>query len=249
MGSAQEAYDAFAPIYDEFTARNDHEAWLGGVLLPALDEHRVRVGRVLDVGCGTGKAFAPLLARGWEVYGCDASDGMLAKARAKHPGVPLRRADATDLPTYGFTFDLVLALNDVVNYLVEDGDLERCFAGAKRNLAPGGLFLFDTSTIGLLEKVFESPESDWMSRSGWKWRGVGDAVVPNGIFEAELSGQGVQPGVHRQRHWTSEQVQDALAASGLALLAALGQWEEGDKILLSETLDEERVEKAIYVAG
>jgi len=247
-GSARAAYDAFAPIFDEYTAQNDHEAWLGRQLLSELDAYGLKVGRVLDVGCGTGKAFAALLARGWEVYGCDVSDGMLAKAGAKHPDVSLLRADATDLPTYGFDFDLVLALNDVVNYLVEDGDLERFFAGVGRNLAPDGLFLFDSNTIVLMRMIFQNPESEWMSRPGWKWGGIGGAVVPGGTFEAELSGQGVRTHIHRQRHWTPEQVQNALSASGLTCLAAMGEREVGEKILLSEVLDENRDEKAIYVA-
>jgi SAM-dependent methyltransferase len=248
-GSARVAYDAFAPIFDEYTAQNDHEAWLGRQLLSELDAYGLKVGRVLDVGCGTGKAFAALLARGWEVYGCDVSDGMLAKAGAKHPEVPLLRADATDLPTYAFDFDLVLALNDVVNYLVEDGDLERFFVGVGRNLAPDGLFLFDSNTIVLMRMIFQNPESEWMSRPGWKWGGIGGAVVPGGTFEAELSGQGVRTHIHRQRHWTPEQVQDALSASGLTCLAVMGEREEGEKILLSEVLDENRDEKAIYIAG
>lgn len=247
--SARDAYNAFAPIYEEFTIQNDHETWLGGLLLPELGKRGLKVGRALDVGCGTGKAFAPLLARGWDVYGCDASDGMLAEAAAKHPGVPLLRADATDLPVYGFAFDLVLALNDVTNYLVEDGDLERFFTRVSRNLTAAGLFLFDRNTIRLMHKSFDGPESAWMSRGRWKWRGSGDAVVPGGIFEAELSGPAVRSHVHRQRHWTPAQVQDALEASGLACLAVLGQWEEGETVLLGETLDEDRDEKAIYIAG
>ncbi len=248
-GSARAAYDAFAPIFDEYTAQNDHEAWLGRQLLSELGAYGLKVGRALDVGCGTGKAFAPLLARGWEVCGCDISDGMLARAGTKHPEVPLLCADATDLPTYGFDFDLVLALGDVVNYLVEDGDLERCFAGVGRNLAPEGLFLFDTNTIVLMRKIFENPESEWMSRAGWKWRGIGGAVVPGATFEAELSGQGVRTHIHRQRHWTPEQVQNALSASGLECLAAMGEREEEGRILLSGALEEDRHEKAIYIAG
>ncbi len=249
LSSAQEAYDAFAPIYEEFTVRNDHEAWLGGVLLPQLDRRGLGPGRVLDVGCGTGKAFAPLLARGWEVYGCDVSDRMLAKAAAKHPNVSLRCADATALPAFGFDFDLVLALGDVINYLVEDGDLEQCFSGVGRILASAGFFLFDSNTIGLMREMFKTPVSHWMSQTEWKWCGRGSEIVPGGTFEAELSGQGIQSHIHRQRHWPPEQVQDALTASGLECIAVLGQREEGDAILLSETLDEDRDQKAIYIAA
>jgi SAM-dependent methyltransferase len=74
------AYEAFAPIYNEFNYLNDYEMWLGRHLLPALEEHGLRQGRALDVACGTGRAFGPLLRRGWEVRGCDLSPSMLKRA-------------------------------------------------------------------------------------------------------------------------------------------------------------------------
>jgi SAM-dependent methyltransferase len=202
---------------------------------------------VLDVGCGTGRAFAPLISRGWNVFGCDVSEGMLAIAKEKYPDVPLLRADATDLPAWGFEFDFILLLGDVVNYLTEDGDLERCFEGVARNLAPGGLCLFDTNTIGQMRKVFGGTQSRWMSIGGWKWRGTGTAIVVGGTFEAELSGTAVEPRIHRQRHWTPKQVRDAETEAGLECLALLGQREEGMRILMSEDLDEERDPKAIHI--
>ncbi|HET9677416.1 MAG TPA: hypothetical protein VFP21_07940, partial [Solirubrobacterales bacterium] len=64
------AYEAFAPIYNEFNHLNDYEMWLGRTLLPELEKRGLRRGRALDVACGTGRAFAPLLKRGWEVRGC-----------------------------------------------------------------------------------------------------------------------------------------------------------------------------------
>src|ERR1700761_6653990 len=95
---AQIAYDAFAPIYDDFNAQNDYEIWFG-VLLPRLEEFGLRTGKVLAVGWGAGRAFAPMLRRGWQVTGCDISAGMVAKAREKHAadGVTVEVADMTKL--------------------------------------------------------------------------------------------------------------------------------------------------------
>src|SRR5207253_2784729 len=115
--SAEEAYDRFAPVYDEFNSANNYELWLGEVLLPELEKHGLRKGRALDVGCGTGRAFDPLLDRGWEVVGCDASAGMLEQAEGKFGSrVQLRRADARELGPIapggeGDGFQLVLLLN------------------------------------------------------------------------------------------------------------------------------------------
>lgn len=256
--TAKTAYDRYAPIYDEWNQQNDYEMWLGEVLLPELEKHGLaRGGWVLDVGCGTGRAFGPLLARGWQVVGCDVSTGMLNEADRKFGSkVRLLNLDARSLPSIspgpqipaGEAFHLILMLNDVVNYLVEDGDLEKIFAGVGRNLSRNrGLVLFDANTLGLFREHYASGASGEVGAKGWEWRGLAEDVVPDGIYEAHLSGRGVEAHVHRQRHWPSERVIAALKASGLRALAMLGQREEDEKILLSVPADEQRDEKVLYV--
>jgi SAM-dependent methyltransferase len=248
--SARVAYDAFAPKYDEFNRQNDYEVWLGEVLLPELGKHGLQVGRVLDVGCGTGKAFDALRRRGWSVVGCDISPEMLTEARRKYRGCPgwLYMADARDLPRFvDGPFHLVLALNDVVNYLTEDGDLERCFGGVARNLAPGGLVCFDANTLGLMQGIFTV--GGGMTRGEWTWRGEAEVVESGRTFEAVVSGPGIPDNVHRQRHWTEEEVRGALEAAGLTCLARLGHFEDGKTIVLKDPPDEERDLKVIYIGG
>lgn len=46
-------------------------------------------GPVIDIGCGTGLLAAHLIARGLALVGSDVSEGMVAMARASHPGLPL----------------------------------------------------------------------------------------------------------------------------------------------------------------
>jgi len=161
--------------------------------------------------------------------------------------------DVRDLPRirpghFADRFDLVLLLNDVLNYLTEDGDLERCFSGVARNLAPGGLVCFDANTLGLMRSNFGGVDGG-LSRGDWEWRGRGEEIVAGGTFEATLSGPGVEPHVHRQRHWTHEQILAALEASGLSCLARLGQREDGERIILDEVADEYRDVKVIYIGG
>jgi SAM-dependent methyltransferase len=256
--SAEEAYDRLAPIYDEFTSVNNYELWLGEVLLPELEKHGLRKGWALDVGCGTGRAFDPLLNRGWGVVGCDGSAGMLARAREKFGDrVPLIHADARELEAIapsperpgGERFQLVLLLNEVVNYLTEDGDLERAFAGVRRNLSPEGLVVFDANTILWFRESFASGKSAEMSDRGWDWHGLTKTVDRGAIYEARFSGQGVESNVHRQRHWPPEEVEAALRAADLHPLAALGQREENWKVILESPVDEERDSKTIHIAG
>jgi SAM-dependent methyltransferase len=243
---ARATYQAFAPIYDEFNHLNDYEMWFG-VLLPELEKHGLRKGRLLDIGCGTGRAFEPMLRRGWEVCGCDLSPAMLEEARRKlGDAVPLEVADARELRIFG-EFELVWALNDVVNYQVDDGDLERVFAGMRANLAADGLILFDADTLGLFESSFASGEDEWMSVGEWRWVGHTDRVEPGGIFEARVSGGGIEPHVHRERHWTAEQIREAMGTAGLEILATLGQREVDCQVVLAEPPDEQRDYKVIYI--
>ena len=70
--------------------------------------------RVLDVGCGDGILSAQLLQAGVRlVVALDADAGVLARARARHPGVPIewRCGDIFDLcPTKDCSFDAVLSV-------------------------------------------------------------------------------------------------------------------------------------------
>ncbi|MGN6587525.1 MAG: methyltransferase domain-containing protein [Solirubrobacterales bacterium] len=257
--STKVAYDRFASFYDEANAQNDYEMWVGEVLLPALEEHGLRKGWALDVGCGTGRAFEPLLARGWQIVGCDLSPGMLAEAARKFGSdIQLLELDARDLPPLSpgagppdeGSFDLVLLLNDVINYLTEFKDLELLFSGVRRNLnRDHGLFVFDANTVALFQANFASGLTEKMSEGGWEWRGLSEGAEPGGFFEARLSGRGAEPHVHRQRHWPVEQMTAALEASGLGCLAALGQREEDGRVLLSDEPDEERDSKVVYIAA
>jgi SAM-dependent methyltransferase len=100
-----------------------------------LDAAGVGAGtRALDVGCGRGDLCAAAAARGARVVGVDLADGMLGAARAAHPELEFRRADAEDLPFATASFDAALG-SFVVNHLPRP---ERAAAELRRVLAPGG---------------------------------------------------------------------------------------------------------------
>src|SRR3954453_2540364 len=130
---AEIAYEAIAPVYDDFTAHHNYELWLGN-LLPELKRHGLRGNRLLDVACGTGKSFIPMLNRGWEVTASDISPAMVELARGKvGDAADLSVADMRELPDFG-QFDLVWCLDDAVNYLLSGEELEQALSGMHRNL-------------------------------------------------------------------------------------------------------------------
>jgi SAM-dependent methyltransferase len=249
--SALDAYESFAPIYNAFNHQNNYEVWLGRVLLPELEKHGLKHNRVLDVGCGTGRAFTPLLRRGWQVRGCDLSPAMLEWAhREGGAKVELDVADMRELPIYG-EFELVLSLNDSVNYLLGDDDLRRALSGMRANLAEGGLVLFDTNARCMYEG-----EGAWSSGSRtvehegkrWSWRASGE-VEPS-IHEVRIEGDDVETTIHRHRFRSQPEVRQAIADSGLECRAVLGMEEtEPGEITLSEPPDEDRHYKVVYIAA
>jgi SAM-dependent methyltransferase len=256
MESARNANQQFAEFYDEWNSTNDYEMWLGGILLPELMRHGLQKGWALDVGCGTGRAFNPLLGRGWQLVGCDVAPRMLARAAEKFGRqVQLLNLDARCLPQIvpapGFpaqeNFQLILLLNDVVNYLTEDGDLDRLLLGVKRNLSrERGLVIFDTNTLSQFRSDYSSDVKDEVG--GRRWRGLAANMEPGAVFEGEFSGRGISPHIHRQRHWTIRAVEERIEASGLRCLAILGQRELGGRIIVTEPPREERDAKVVYIA-
>ena len=129
-------HELLAPHYDDFTAAYAHDAWVN-----AIERRATELGltgrRALDLACGTGKSTLPLLARGYSVLACDISEGMVREARRKLPEYSdaFLVADMRDLPAVG-EFDLVLCLDDAVNYLVSDEELEATFAGVAPRARP-----------------------------------------------------------------------------------------------------------------
>lgn len=247
---AEVTYEAIAPVYDLYTAHHDYEGWIAE-LLPLLERRGLRGNRLLDVGCGTGKSFLPMLPRGWEVTGCDISASMLALAQTKVGGeVRLSVADMRELPVFG-EFDLVWAIDDAVNYLLGDGELEQALRGMAANLAPDGLLFFDVNTLfayrtgGTQTHVFELGDG---RRLAWQGEGKPD-MAPGSICEismALLPDKGEPIGTHRQRHFPEAEVLTAIEGAGLRCLDVYGQGTDG---IPRQPLDEAAHTKAVYVAA
>jgi SAM-dependent methyltransferase len=242
---AQRAYDGMAPVYDDFTAHHETEAWIAD-LIKVLERHGLEGNRLLDVGCGTGESFLPMLANGWEVTACDISTAMLELAREK-AGVEmsLTVADMRELPEFG-EFDLVWALDDAINYLLSREELEQTLRGMRANLAPTGLILFDVNELQAYRTFFA--EEVVVERGGRRliWRGTAKPDVPAGsICESRLE---IEPGepvvIHRQRHFPEAEVLAALTGAGLECLDVYGHGLDG---IPTQPLAPTHT-KAIYIA-
>lgn len=243
------AYERLAPVYDDFTDGYDHDAWIGRLERIARN-HGANGPRVLDVACGTGKSFAPLLERGYDVWACDISPAMVAHAR-RCAGIEPERvlvADMRELPELG-AFALVTCLDDAVNYLLDEDDLVAAFASVSRLLAPDGVYVFDVNTLATyragfaVDAIFERP------LAAATWRGETIAPIePGALCAASIAFADDMEGVsrHIQRHHPEPTVRRALTSAGLVCRAVLGQSTGG---VLHEDPDEERHTKLVYIAG
>jgi SAM-dependent methyltransferase len=248
--TAAGAYDALAPYYDEFTADYGHDRWV--VRLEALARaHGLRGRRLLDVACGTGKSFEPMLARGYEVTACDISPEMVQHARGRLPGAPDRVfvADMRSLPFLG-GFDLVTCLDDAVNYLLSARELTAAFRGVARCLRREGVFIFDVNSLATYRKSFAEEFVVETPDAVFRWRGEAPTDVPPGrICTATIEVRGDMPAPvtsrHVQRHHPEREVRGALWAAGLQCVAVYGNVGEGR---LTPQADESRHSKIVYVA-
>jgi SAM-dependent methyltransferase len=98
FGAVAASYAAVRPDWPAPTA-----AWLVAADLPGRD----RPLDVLDLGAGTGKLTATLVAAGHRVMAADADAAMLAQLRQDLPQVPVHVAGAEALPLPDAGFDAV----------------------------------------------------------------------------------------------------------------------------------------------
>lgn len=246
--SALLAYEQLAAVYDRFTDSYDHDAWVAGLERIARS-HGLRGRRALDVACGTGKSFQPLLERGYDVWACDLSPAMVAEAHraARVPAHRVLVADMRELPELG-AFDLITCLDDAVNYLLSDDDLERAFASVARLLAPDGVYVFDANSLATYRDGFSTRATFERPLAEAIWRGETRGPIEPGALCAasiELLG-GAAVSRHVQRHHPEPAIRTALSSAGLACRAVLGQSTGG---VLHEDADEEIHTKLVYVAS
>lgn len=86
------AYDGDAAAFAE-----DWETQPAPTDLHATVRRFFRPGATADIGCGSGRDTAWLNANGYPTRGFDASEGLLAEARRRHPGIIFAHATLPEL--------------------------------------------------------------------------------------------------------------------------------------------------------
>jgi ubiquinone/menaquinone biosynthesis C-methylase UbiE len=230
-------WDDYAPFYDWENAqtldRRDVDFWRR---LAARAP-----GRVLELGCGTGRVTIPVARAGARIVGIDRSSAMLARAATRSARVRARvswlRGDIRFLPFRASArFDLVMAPYGILQSLVSDRDLDATLASVRRVLARGGTFGIDLVPDLPVWKEYRNKIRFRGSRRGGTSRITliesvrQDRAKPLTIFDQDYI---EQRGVVRRRHRFSltfrtlsvPQMTRRLERAGFRVTAVLGDYQ------------------------
>lgn len=176
-------------LHDPGVARG-YDAGLAGTTLFAVDqrfveEHCPRPGRLLDLGCGTGRLLVPFARRGHWVLGVDLSPEMLAvaRARAAEAGAPvhLLRANLARLACLAdASFDGAACLFSTLGMILGAEQRRQVVAHAFRVLRPGGRLVLHVHNRWF--NAWNRPGRAWLLRDALGLRPWGcergDRVMP-----------------------------------------------------------------------
>ena len=223
--------DRFADVYDDWYGDlTDAEACADAVAGLVAEAGG---GPVLELGVGSGRIALPLVARGLEVHGIDASAAMVERLRAKPRGdeVTVTLGDMAELdldavPAGGFAVVLV-AFNTFFN-LASEAAQARCLERVRGLLAPSGTFL--------LEAFVPADEGDGSADSALTPRQLTADEVVLSVSRRDAAAQTIT-GQHvhiteagiRLRPWhlryaTPAQLDDLAGSAGLALVSRGSGW-------------------------
>jgi SAM-dependent methyltransferase len=200
-------------LHDADQARTYDERLAGTPLLRAdhdfVNRHCPTPGRLLDLGCGTGRVLVPLAQRGHRVLGVDLSEEMLKvagqKGAAAGANVQLLKANIVELDCLADgCFDCVLCLFSTLGMVAGPEHRRRVVTHAARLLRPGGVFVLH---------VHNRWYNFW-DRAGRRWLLRDLTRSLSGSSDAGDRAEAGGPTLH---HFTRREAQCLLTATGFTL--------------------------------
>lgn len=186
-------------------------------------------GRVLELGCGTGRILLPLAAAGIDVVGLDRSLPMLRRLRrdARAFGLPAPLLLQGDLARTGLRgrFDLILAPYSLVTYLTDDAVLAAALADLRRLATPRGILLVDVfvprdvTPFDDFRRDYRRPHDD-----GFLVRDKRIACLADGCNRIERRYRLTDADDRLREEWTTVEVIRPRDEARLVALAASAGW-------------------------
>ena len=226
-----DAYTSFASVYDTFMDNVPYREW-GEYLHGLLEEHGIRDGILLDLGCGTGTMTEILAGFGYDMIGVDNSEDMLEiameKKEASGHDILYLLQDMREFELYG-TVKAAVSVCDSLNYITEPSDLKSVFSLVNNYLDPKGIFIFDFNTDYKYREILGD-------RTIAEDRGECSFIWDNYYYEEERINEYVlslflcedeeerlyrkYQETHYQRAYTLDEMKSCLTEAGMEFVAA-----------------------------
>ena len=132
--------DRIADLYDDlYTWKLDTESAVEGLARLA------GAGPVLELGVGTGRIALPLIERGLEVHGIDASEAMVGLMRRKPGGdrVPVAIGDFAEAEAPGGPYTMAFVVFNTLFALPDQEAQLRCLRRTAEHLTKDGVFVIE----------------------------------------------------------------------------------------------------------
>jgi SAM-dependent methyltransferase len=156
---------------------SNYECYLAGSTLPEveatfLSRHLDRPGRLLDLGCGTGRNLISLARTGFACVGVDLSEPMLRRARENacraEVALDLLRANLVQLECVrNCSFDACICLFSTLGMIRGRDARQRVIEHVHRVLRPGGKFILHVHNRWA--NLWERGTRRWVLRDLFAW--------------------------------------------------------------------------------
>jgi SAM-dependent methyltransferase len=237
-------FDAYSAYYDLLYQGKDY-CGESKFIRDCLKGQGLPSGRLLELGCGTGKHAKQLAFLGYHIHGIDLSQGMIEAARLRPSSIgdgascSFDYGDARSI-RLGIGFDAVISLFHVVSYQTTKTDLLAIFATAAAHLEPGGVFLFDfwygpavlTELPAVRVKRLVNSELDLIRIAEPVVHHTKNIVDVNYTILTSSKSEGTYASfseVHSMRYLFLPEIQELLAESGFSIRESL-EWLSGKSL-------------------
>lgn len=214
--ASHDTFTDLARFYDPIMSEVNYDRWL--VVTTVVAELCGREDfRHIDLACGTGRLLKRLLQHGWRSMGIDVSHAMLRESQ-KGPYRPAVAAcDLCDLP-FSREFHYATCVFDSLNFLLELDRFRAAMRSVSDVLVADGIFYFDVITERMVTEHFA--DMKWTEDNGrfsTRWEGSFDRKTA--IADIRIRVNTGPETLVRERVYTSAEIEEALNAAGLVLIA------------------------------
>ena len=248
------SYSFFADHYDEHMSHVVYDLWVDN-LIHWQDTYAADRGKkCLELACGTANISSRMVLTGYQADACDLSTQMLINADKKELKPSLYQASLTD-PIPQKDYDLIFCLFDSINYLNSGSEVITCLTEVSKALHPGGIFIFDISTLqnslaNFADTMrFDESESYSMVHEAYYETYNRTQVSRLTCFESRGPVYSLQRELHRQRVYLCSEIIDFIHHSPLKLLAIHSSQGKANLLHKKPAMLDKHYQRLFFITG